>query len=238
MPSWLPPIIGFASLQHCIVSLLSSRALSKHSARITSLFMSTPTRATPQPTCDGLAHVADQLLHVARMVHGTATDPSLTPAQWTALRYFSSANRFSRTPSAFSQFHATTRGTASQTVKSLITLGLLEKHVNQADARSALIEVTAEGHRKLAHDPLADLSNCIAALPDDQRKIFAATLAKVSDALAQKRAAPTFGNCGDCGHCDTTNASGTYCRCTHSLLTEGEMGSLCIDYATTAPRPR
>lgn len=185
--------------------------------------------------CDGLTHVADQLLHVARLVHGTSTDPSLTPAQWTALRYFNSANRFSRTPSAFSQFHATTRGTASQTVKSLIGMGLLERHVNKADARSALIEVTAAGQQKLAHDPLADLSRCIAALPDDQRKVFAATLAKVSDALAQMRAAPTFGNCGDCGHCDTTNAGGTYCRCTHSILSEGEMTSLCVDFAA-APR--
>lgn len=193
-------------------------------------------QAHTQAPCDGLIHVADQLLHVARLVHGTATDPSLTPAQWTALRYFNSANRFSRTPSAFSQFHATTRGTASQTVKSLIGLGLLERHVNETDARSALIEVTPEGLRKLARDPLADLSRCIAALPDDQRKTFAATLGKVSAALAKMRTAPTFGNCGDCGHCDTTNARGTYCRCTQTLLSEGEMGSLCVDFAATAPR--
>jgi DNA-binding MarR family transcriptional regulator len=191
-----------------------------------------------QATCDGLTHVADQLLHVARLVHGTAADPSLTPAQWTALRYFNCANRFSRTPSAFSQFHATTRGTASQTVKSLITLRLLERHVNKADARSALIEVTAEGQRKLARDPLADLSTCIAALPADQRKVFAATLAKVSDALAKMRAAPTFGNCSDCGHCDTSDTSSAYCRCTHSILSEGEMESLCIDFASTVPQLR
>jgi len=189
----------------------------------------------PTPvTCDGQSHIGDQLLHLARLVHGTAPDPSLTPAQWTALRYFAGANRFSRTPSAFSQFHATTRGTASQTVKSLIGLGLLERHANEADARSTLIEVTADGHQKLAHDPLADLCRCIAALPVEQRKVFANTLTQISTTMAQLRAAPTFGNCDDCGHCDALPTGGAYCRCTQSLLTEGDMGALCIDFAATS----
>lgn len=189
-------------------------------------------------SCVGPAHVADQLVHVARLVHGAAADPSLTPAQWTALRYFANANRFSRTPSAFSQFNATTRGTASQTVKSLIVLGLLERHPNKADKRSALIEVTAEGHRKLVRDPLADLSKCIHELPEEQRKIFSGALSQIAETLAQMRAAPTFGNCGDCGHCDPSISSGAYCRCTQSMLTEGEMGSLCIDFAPALPRLR
>ncbi len=187
--------------------------------------------SSPPASSNGPSHVGDQLLHLARLVHGTAADPSLTPAQWTALRYFASANRFSRTPSAFSQFHATTRGTASQTVKSLITLGLLERHANKADARSTLIEVTPQGQQKLARDPLADLCRCIAALPDEQRTVFASTVTQISTALAQMRAAPTFGNCDDCGHCDALASGGAYCRCTQTLLSEGDMGALCIDFA-------
>ena len=185
----------------------------------------------------GSTHVADQIVHIARLVHGGAADPSLTPAQWTALRYFACANRFSRTPSAFSQFHATTRGTASQTVKSLIALGLLERHANEADGRSALIEVTPEGRRKLATDPLADLSRCIDALEAPRRAMLIEALYDIAEALAQMRATPTFGNCGDCGHCDTSSGSKAYCRCTQSMLTHSDMDALCIDFAPVA-QPR
>jgi len=184
------------------------------------------------------SHVADQLVHIARLVHGAAPDASLTPAQWTALRYFASANRFSRTPSAFSQFHATTRGTASQTVKSLIAMGLLEKHVNESDARSALIEVTQAGKDKLTNDPLTDLCKCIDTLPEDLRHGFRDALSHISTSLARMRASPTFGNCGDCGHCDTTDAKGAYCHCTQSLLMQCDMDNLCIDFAPSAPKLR
>jgi DNA-binding MarR family transcriptional regulator len=195
--------------------------------------MPTPQAKAPD---DCGQHVADQLVHIARLVHGAAPDASLTPAQWTALRYFASANRFSRTPSAFSQFHATTRGTASQTVKSLIAMGLLERHVNAADARSTLIEVTQAGRDKLANDPLSDLCRCIDTLPDELRNGFGRALAQIGAALARMRTSPTFGNCGDCGHCDTTDSQGAYCRCTQSMLTQDDMDHLCIDFAPCAPK--
>jgi len=193
----------------------------------------TPAEADPSP-----CHTAELLVHVARLVHGAASDPSLTPAQWTALRYFASANRFSRTPSAFSEFHATTRGTASQTVKSLIAMGLLVRKANEADGRSTLIEVTAAGHAKLAGDPLADLSHCVRAMPAAERAMFAGALARLGSELARLRAAPTFGQCSECGHCDREAPGGVFCRCTQSSLSGDDMGSLCIDFAPTAPRLR
>src|SRR6516165_1271169 len=52
-------------------------------------------------------------------------DGELSPAQWMALRYFARANTFSRTPSAFAEFQATTRGTASQAIKALEAGGYL-----------------------------------------------------------------------------------------------------------------
>ena len=178
---------------------------------------------TPPPA------LAEQIVQLARLAHG-AGDTGLTPAQWTALRYFARANRFSRTPSAFSEFHATTRGTASQTVKSLIALGYLSRAVNEADGRSALIEVTAAGRAMLAGDPLADLEGCIQALPSDQRAGLSQALAALTAAMARERAAPIFGPCDGCAHCDTTRPGPAYCRCTQSLLDQGEMAALCADF--------
>lgn len=187
------------------------------------------------PSSPGL--VAEQIVHLARLAHG-AGDTGLTPAQWTALRYFARANRFSRTPSAFSDFHATTRGTASQTVKSLVALGYLDRCPNQADGRSALIEVTPAGRAKLAEDPLGDLEACIAALPPALRTALGQALARLAPALAQRRAAPVFGPCDSCAHCDTTQPGPAYCRCTQTLLDQAEMGALCADFAPVPPALR
>ena len=63
--------------------------------------------------------IAELLVHIGRSARGEDSDSDLTAAQWTALRFFARANRVSRTPSAFASFQATTRGTASQTLKSL-----------------------------------------------------------------------------------------------------------------------
>src|SRR5262249_27323463 len=62
---------------------------------------------------------AELLLLVGRLVQTEGYDGELSPAQWMALRYFARANTFSRTPSAFAEFQATTRGTASQAIKAL-----------------------------------------------------------------------------------------------------------------------
>ncbi|KPQ07608.1 MAG: transcriptional regulator [Rhodobacteraceae bacterium HLUCCA12] len=184
------------------------------------------------------SHVAEQLVHLARLVHGGSSDQCLTPAQWTALRYFARANRFSRTPSAFSEFHATTRGTASQTVKSLIALGFLERHANKSDGRSALIEVTPAGHEKLKDDPLSALTRAIALLPADERGRFATVVSVLASTMARSRTAPIFGNCGECGHCDTTGGGPAYCRCTQSLLNQDDMSALCVDFLPAPPNLR
>ena len=57
---------------------------------------------------------AELLLQVGRLVQAEGYDGELSPAQWMALRFFARANPFSRTPSAFAEFQATTRGTATQ----------------------------------------------------------------------------------------------------------------------------
>ena len=71
--------------------------------------------------------VAELILHLGRIASGDGLVGGLTPVQWTGLRYFARANRFSRTPSAFAAFHGTTRGTASQTVKGLVADGYLKQ---------------------------------------------------------------------------------------------------------------
>jgi DNA-binding MarR family transcriptional regulator len=190
--------------------------------------MSDQARAQSHPPQTPL--LAERIVHLARLASGGTGEDSLTPAQWTALRYFDRANSASRTPSAFSEFHATTRGTASQTVKSLILMGLLERHISPTDRRSVRIDVTPSGRNRLQQDPLGALDTAIAALgPEDQRQLDH-LLARLTQAIARNRNAPLFGRCGECSHCDTASGP-AYCRCTHSLLEAAEMEALCVDFS-------
>ncbi len=60
--------------------------------------------------------ITEQLMHLGRIASGDGLVEGLTPGQWAILRYFSYANRFSQTPSAFAAFHGTTRYPRPRTV--------------------------------------------------------------------------------------------------------------------------
>jgi DNA-binding MarR family transcriptional regulator len=96
---------------------------------------------------------AELLVQVGRRVQAEGYDGELSPAQWMALRFFARANQFSRNPSAFAGFQATTRGTATQTIKSLESGGYLVRQPSKADRRSISLRLTSKGKKALALDP-------------------------------------------------------------------------------------
>lgn len=173
---------------------------------------------------------AEIIIHLARLAQSGGGDSRLTPAQWTALRYFARANRLSRTPSAFSAFHATTRGTASQTIKSLEALGLLLRRRSEDDGRSVRYDLTAAGEAALRQDPLRSLTAVLDRLPTAERAHLLTSLQSITEQLAAAQEAPVFGTCSDCSHCDA-GADPGYCRCAGAMLARTEMDGLCISYA-------
>src|SRR6187549_3244622 len=90
---------------------------------------------------------AELLLQVGRLVQAEGYDGELSPAQWMALRFFARANPFSRTPSAFAEFQATTRGTATQTVKALEAGGYSVRQQSEADGRSVSLRLSNKGKK-------------------------------------------------------------------------------------------
>src|SRR2546430_17517743 len=85
---------------------------------------------------------AELLLLAGRLVQAEGYDGELSPAQWMALRFFARANPFSRTPSAFAQFQATTRGTATQAIKALEAGGDLVRQRYEGGPRRGTLRVT------------------------------------------------------------------------------------------------
>jgi len=162
---------------------------------------------------------AELLLLVGRLVQAEAYDGKLSPAQWMALRYFARANTFSRTPSAFAEFQATTRGTASQAIKALEAGGYLVRQRSKADGRSVSLRLTSKGKKALARDPFEVLVRAVDLLDAKERTAMHHALHQVLTTLAASGAHRRFGVCQDCTYlsgetrCNLTSASSSAPKC-------------------------
>ena len=170
--------------------------------------------------------IAEMLVHLGRAARSEDTRSGLTAAQWTCLRFFARANCSTRTPSAFASFQATTRGTASQIIRSLERRNFVTRTRSDRDRRSVCYDLTEAGHAMLVEDPLRDLIAVIGALAPAERERFLATLSGLGSALAMRRDAPAFGTCRDCSHF-ATSGDGAYCACMAAELAAEDTGKLC-----------
>ncbi len=174
--------------------------------------------------------IAELLVHIGRAARSQDARSDLTAAQWTCLRFFAHANVGTRTPSGFASFQATTRGTASQIIKTLERRGLIVRTRSERDRRSVSFDLTDEGAAMLSHDPLRDLICVIDTLATGERDRFLATLSRLSSALAMRREAPAFGACRDCNHFGTSGDA-AFCACMAADLAAEETTKLCASYS-------
>ena len=180
--------------------------------------------------------VADLIAQLGRIAHGEGFVDGLTPAQWSALRYFSRANRFSRTVSAFAEFHATTRGTASQTVKSLVNQGYLTRTRSERDGRSARLDMTPKGKAALADDPFDILAGAARALSPTARSGLESALERMVRHVAQEYGRCLFGMCPSCRHLrgDGSCVEGRppyECGFLDVPLKNDELDQVCVNFA-------
>ncbi|MFQ5937134.1 MAG: MarR family winged helix-turn-helix transcriptional regulator [Acidiferrobacterales bacterium] len=179
--------------------------------------------------------VAELVAQLGRMAYGDGFVEGLTPAQWTALRYFSRANRFSRSVSAFAEFHATTRGTASQTVKSLVRDGYLTRERLDKDRRSVRHDLTDKSVGLLSHDPFEGLVSAAGELSNTARRAMSRGLGKMLRVLAKRHGKREFGICPSCkylrsGGCLVGNAPDYRCALFDEPLTETDIEELCVNF--------
>ena len=152
-------------------------------------------------------------------------------------RFNAGPSRVSRTPSALASFQATTRGTASQTIKTLEEKGLLARFRSDRDGRSVRLEITERGQEALNADPLADLMSLIDVINPKERAVFLATLSRLSETLAGLKGAQAFGTCEACTHY-TSSDGGGYCACVAAELTPDDLGKLCVNFSSGGVLPR
>jgi len=187
-----------------------------------------------QPEIAGRAAAA-LLLRLSRAGLGEGFVEALTSAQWMALRYFSRANRFSRTVSAFAEFHATTRGTASQTVKGLTKQGYFARVLSDTDRRSARVDLTDKAKAILARDPFEVVVAAVEALPAHLRGQLVRALERMLGHVARQRNRPSFGVCACCTHLRGEESCGSHpwpyhCDLLNAPLSAEETEQICISF--------
>jgi DNA-binding MarR family transcriptional regulator len=161
---------------------------------------------------------AELLLLMGRFVQADGYRGGLSPAQWMALRFFARANSFSRTPSAFAEFQATTRGTASQAIKALEAGGYLVRRQSPADGRSVSLQLTKKGDKALTRDPFEVLVGAVDSLDAEEQTAMHDALHHVLTTVAASGAHRHFGVCRDCAHlggeaCRSTSATRPSLEC-------------------------
>ncbi len=185
---------------------------------------------------------ADLIVHLARLARArddrpdNATLPRLSAAQWAALRYMARANAFSRTPSAFARYHGTTRGTASQTIKSLVAAGFLVSSRDERDRRSVRFSLTTAGEALLADDGAYSLVEAVSALPGGQREMLIDAMRRIIGEIASRHGEPCFGCCHDCRHLREGADCPNFCEQVGAPVKLEDQHLLCADFEAVSPQ--
>lgn len=143
-------------------------------------------------------HIRSLINRLARLDASETWESPLNPAQIGALEYLARANRFSRAPSHVADYLGTTRGTMSQTLKSLARKGFVKERRSEADKRSISYELTEAG-RVLAA-PRRALVEAIEALPKTEQASLGAALSDLLAFQLRKNGTRPFGFCRACTH--------------------------------------
>lgn len=179
--------------------------------------------------------VAELVVQLGCLARGNGFVGDLTLAQWTALRYFSRANRFSRTVSAFAEFHGTTRGTASQTIKSLVQNDYLTRKRSKTDGRSIDFTLTYKSKKLLVEDPFEALVVAARALSNSASHTVARSLERMLHKMAQQQGKCQFGMCPNCKYfqedgCYANGKPNYCCTLVDEPLKKAETQQLCVNF--------
>ena len=156
----------------------------------------------------------------------------LKPAQWEALRYLASANRFSATPGALTLWLGSTKGTVSQTVISLEKRGLVAKEPGE-DKRSVRLSLTEAGVEMLVDDGMSKIYAGVGTLDPAIKTAVTAALSRLVSALLKSNGSKPFGVCQNCRHFARHHAEASpyYCRFYKQPLAADDAQKICVEQA-------
>ena len=175
--------------------------------------------------------ISDLLDRISRLNQSQFWEDGLNPAQAAALRYLVAANRFSRAPSHVADYLGATRGTVSQSLKTLDGKGLITQIRSTSDKRRARYDVTPTGHALVQGDTQID--KAIVQLDKNDQAHLAKLLSNVLHMTLRARGGKSFGICKNCKH-HGSKANRPYCRLLDVELADQEIDQICHEHEAAA----
>lgn len=148
----------------------------------------------------------------------------LNPTQRAVLGYLSRANRFSRSPSHISDYLGTTRGTTTQSLKSLLQKGYVQEARSQQDKRVIRYALTATG--QAVAERSAPLDEALLGLDTSDSETLRHLLASVLKAMLIRNNGREFGLCRTCRYHQVTE-DGPYCALLSVPLVPKDADQIC-----------
>ena len=174
-------------------------------------------------------HIRDLIKRLARLDAAAAWGGDLNPTQRAVLEYLGQANRFSRSPSHVAEYLGTTRGTVSQSFKSLLQKGYVTEHRSQLDKRAISFELTTAGQSIAKADN--PLSGALVDFPDREKGALLASLRAVLGGVLDRNDGRSFGICNTCAHHQPTPEGG-FCDLLSEPLLPAETQKICFEQET------
>jgi DNA-binding MarR family transcriptional regulator len=166
---------------------------------------------------------------LARLARAAEHGEGLNPAQWEALRYLARANRFSNSPTALTHYLGATKGTISQTIKSLERKGYVEKIIRAGERRSVSLSVTGKGQAALLDNSWTALARSADGLGGKTRRRMEKGLRSLLDQELTRGRHVHFGTCRSCRFL----APDSSCSVFKEIMVPAETSQLCAQH-----RPR
>jgi len=148
----------------------------------------------------------------------------LNPTQIAALGYLARANRFSRAPSHVADYLGTTRGTMSQTLKSLENKGYVTETRSEIDKRTISFSLTEKGQNITLRPNLIDQAGVAMETSDAVQLEHLLSMA-LQRALSLNKGR-AFGVCRSCRYF-SPRVGGGFCKLLSAPLAQGETKEIC-----------
>ncbi len=182
------------------------------------------------------ADIIHPLERLTRLMRAGEHENGLNPAQWEALRYLARANRFSNSPSALTRFLGSTKGTVSQTLKSLERKGMIVKSRRVNEKRSVCLELTPKARDALNSDPLRTFVKSLDASNGKTKRRLAKGLREFLKTELVRQKQPSFGTCSSCRYFrekgrDEGNCGPHACMLFEVGLTGPDTMLICVEHS-------
>lgn len=171
--------------------------------------------------------IRDALERLTRLIVADDWLGELNPTQRAAIKYLTLANRFSRAPSQVAEYLATTRGTVSQTLKTLTRKGFVRQITSSTDKRWVSYEVTSKGRAVIENTSAID--KVIKKLNHSSIENLEQGLKELLREMLRERNNVAFGICHQCTHHQETS-KGRFCQLLNEPLSRADSRLICHEF--------